>query len=1464
MKKLTAPTEENRRNLKQKLMAALAMLMVAVILTVTVTYAWIILSIAPEVKGITTTIGANGSLEIALLNGETFSDPNSVTTATNLSLSQNVIKANEHWGNLVDLNAKEYGLQDIVLYPARLNVKQTVAGGGYQVDRNDSMLLVPTYGSDGRIEKLTDKTITGTYSENAFYSFVEPTYGVRAIGTGSAFSAQSSALSKANSTIRTNISGAVSAAKGSMYGFDTLITNFMLGKFAQDDIDTLRNAIDRLDDAVDYIDDSLRQGLIAVAASQIGDTDTFESARTLILGAEDLSTLLSDNRFDVSEMSAFAEWVALTKEMQDNLGAASARLGLIAESDVITKADIKAVLEHLMNLDMALINDKPVSEFTEDDALGLMGTEVVMLLKIGSGVYADIAEFANNYNNSMNIAGVAITIKTAAQAPYHLETLLTVVSSLSAADGGASAEDVKLEDIFGYSLDLAFRCNAYQSDLQLQTAGVQRIYSDSDSDATMGGGSYMEFTTANMDPLDAAALIDAVRVAFVDDAGNLLGVAKLNTSNHVINEENGNIMAPLYLYEFEIGTEEDNLGQLIVGERRRVNSAITTLDRNQAKAISTIVWLDGDIVDNTMVSAESHLSGILNLQFSSSADLLPADDTALHNYVADKNGLSDAIADAEKDYISKGQSDYTTVSWVNYCEAYDRAVAVENNPLASENLVYNTILMLNEAKSNLQKLDADVLKVAISDVREIIGKTDTIAKVVVGYDEVTGMPIYSDTYTEEQKDKGAIYAYDPAKNLPKEEEDEEEKVEDGAATVEEGETPDAEAPEEDPYKSDILKTPIYTEESWNNLADALYDAEALDMNPDVTPAQKDNAITRLKLAYDALDRAVYYIAYDYEGKIYYKAITDSADNYGVWCNSDFTIVISDMKILELDAYAVEAEIASISQEYWVSHYAEHLTPSVNFNDELYPELADQKFLGTYWTMPKSFEYAMTYAQYEELTALVQQARELYKGVDLTPEETLIKDATNEILGYDVIYSDEDVVHVPGTYAENLESAAHAADVITVLADKIAAKIKADEDKANEGKPTPPTANQLMVINKAISNAKSIDNYDEIGEGENKNTKMEALVDAVTAAEEAVNKADATYAVVDAALSSLNTQLRGYDSALVATEYNTITYSVPDRYRVSYILNQDLPAVLVNRTSAGVYRFAVNVITESGVLFETETSFEIYNKIDHIEICEELSSAGYGNKWLEEENDKGEKVKYAWKMLDSSSFTLDCAECQYGFHVYGAYYYKGEIVEVKNADGEVTGHAYDYVPDGDAGAWNETIRYDVSDREAESYVIFSTSDPEVLAWDGDNGFIAKNPGTVEIYLEVKTVQGNVYYAQWPYEVEVYYIPATGMSLTEGSIELEIDKSAYVGFRLSGKLEEGDKTYPHNECAARVVYSSSAPEVATVDGEGNIKAIAAGTARIKVEVTTNHYNTFTKTCTVTVPEPPAPETPEPETP
>lgn len=139
---------EMKKGIKAKLMAATSLLLVSAILLSLTTYAWFILSTAPEVTEMQTTAGANGSLEIALQSGDTVSDiKNRVGDSSAVS---SLKEANSTWGNVVDLSGNIYGLQGLSLLPARLNMK---ANGTVS---KSSPLKMPLFGQDGRISELAN------------------------------------------------------------------------------------------------------------------------------------------------------------------------------------------------------------------------------------------------------------------------------------------------------------------------------------------------------------------------------------------------------------------------------------------------------------------------------------------------------------------------------------------------------------------------------------------------------------------------------------------------------------------------------------------------------------------------------------------------------------------------------------------------------------------------------------------------------------------------------------------------------------------------------------------------------------------------------------------------------------------------------------------------------------------------------------------------------------------------------------------------------------------------------------------------------------------------------------------------------------------------------------------------------------------------------------------------------------
>lgn len=214
-----------------------------------------------------------------------------------------------------------------------------------------------------------------------------------------------------------------------------------------------------------------------------------------------------------------------------------------------------------------------------------------------------------------------------------------------------------LGSTYGYAVDLAFRLNTTNNtngtsgnaSLLLQTEGVQRIYSGDQTTAaspnaeTLGGGSYMSFN-ANGTGLDITKLMSAVRVTFVQDYGKtgdgitpvepiILGTAKLDVANAVKGATDTKAM--LYLCETTASTDEN--GAATTTDTFLKDDAavlVPAMEKNAAVQVTAIVWLDGTAIQNSSVAAikvnDAFAQATLNLQFSTNAELKPANNNALY------------------------------------------------------------------------------------------------------------------------------------------------------------------------------------------------------------------------------------------------------------------------------------------------------------------------------------------------------------------------------------------------------------------------------------------------------------------------------------------------------------------------------------------------------------------------------------------------------------------------------------------------------------------------------------------------------------------------------------------------------------------------------------------------------------------------------------------------------------------
>lgn len=642
--------------LRKKLMAAIAMLLVACIMTVSSTYAWFTLSTAPEVKGISTTIGANGNLEMALGTYDTVfgtTDP-SAYVGSSYDTTGDWAETNITWGNLVDLSTG-YGLDKITLYPSRLNSTGTI--------NRTSPLKFPKYGADGRVTELTDNTLVGAY-DSVSAGFVSTpgsaAAGVSGIGTTASMSKRAFAVMNGKSAIASNKSAATNAAKDAIRQYGGELAAVALeyqnddgtGVVAEADITILKNLIAKLTESHTAISEAMKSAVLVVLAADANLNDDQWAIAVGLAEGKDIVAYLAALATDYSTVSyptELSDMIADYEAIGAKLDAASAAL---PESGDGVWADIKDSVNSLLVASGIKIGGYTISEVKADYSANGMGGDVVKDLfnKVSdgtlsytftadSGIFADIAVLTGAYTSSMafpegtevegldlNMLGSKPVYVESSSAQPTIGDIGIMAATSTIADAQAPAADpnaaMPLTDTFGYIVDLLFRTNATESNLLLQTEGVNR-YVEGAAESTDGNGSNITFTVnAEYSAEKIEGLANGVRVVFFDTAGEILGVATLDVDNGVLAGDAYKM--DLYLTEYTISAD----GVISLGAFTD-DAALCALTANEKTAISALVYLDGDVIFNEHAGTNFGLEAMLNLQFASSVELKPMENSDL-------------------------------------------------------------------------------------------------------------------------------------------------------------------------------------------------------------------------------------------------------------------------------------------------------------------------------------------------------------------------------------------------------------------------------------------------------------------------------------------------------------------------------------------------------------------------------------------------------------------------------------------------------------------------------------------------------------------------------------------------------------------------------------------------------------------------------------------------------------------
>ena len=643
-------------SIRARLLSAVCMLLVAVIMVISSTYAWFTLSTAPEVKGINTAIGANGALEMALLSLD-----GSVDETPDLGAASAADK-NTSWGNLVDVSDNSvYGSSSITLLPSQLNL---AADGKLTLS---SLLSTPRYGSDGRVESVEANTVTGTFVNNAF--FENENYGFRGVGVASGMTDRELAFRNMKAAAGTSMGLAKTAAAASLNANGSKLANMVVShatfngtgteEYTYEEVSALMTIVNDLLGTVDgegkvlttgalqHIENAYIQYIIAYAAQQnLGAGLAWNALMSDYNAGASLDAILAKYEEKVGAVipTEISNHISKLNKTKADVEAAKATLTNALKDkttgDMIEWTAFNSALTKLVDPDNMEVNGFKASEVKEkvnelvSSVASLGGITVTM--KRGGGVYADVADHCGDFTASIKLnviyesmkfenldarmatdAGYDPTVTGTVTKAFYLPIVAKFINEKTYVADAEGSVAKPMTEMYGYILDLAFRTNAADSHLLLQTAAKDRIYNDNpeNNEFTWGGGSTMIFTSSspafNNDMMKK--LMGSIKIVFFETrTGVVLGNAVLDATNTKTTADG--LEAAIYLV--------DASANMITTQ---ADAKLIALTQNAKTEVSVLVYLDGANITNEDVAAEAatSMTGKLNLQFSSSANLVP-------------------------------------------------------------------------------------------------------------------------------------------------------------------------------------------------------------------------------------------------------------------------------------------------------------------------------------------------------------------------------------------------------------------------------------------------------------------------------------------------------------------------------------------------------------------------------------------------------------------------------------------------------------------------------------------------------------------------------------------------------------------------------------------------------------------------------------------------------------------------
>lgn len=670
-----------------KLMAAISMLLVSAILMCLTSYAWFILSTAPEVSNLKTTAGANGALEIALQSTGDDGERAAIKSGVGSSSAvQDVSDANLTWGSIVDLS-NGYGLDRVSLYPARLNINTTTGGV-----HSENYLTVPQFGEDGRVMGL--KPVTNTHYDSDTYGFVNNSNrGVTIMGFQDELESEARVITKSRQQILDTARSKVTAARVSLRAEmqDAISRNSvalfgLLGRAANIKLITdeegeaaVRDIVYTMDEVSAGADVAVRWAFMAEAAGDLTTYSQNSAEHMKALGnlyARFLSMPLVSEDLEEETISNIAAKNGYTQISDAAIAVASIESGIASAKQLLVNNQWINAGACLISVDSTLIwanyEDAPGSILAGvryDLAVKKQEDTIIMVGE--DNLFASMAKILGDYTADITI-WLTHTMQIVGEDPadeslkfnYHIQaasgsawdtwkdtsdlnavteadpigTLGFVSKHLSGvkAPGNVSFNiTISQVDAYGYAADFAFRCSE-TGRLMLQQSPANRV--DGGEAATMGVGSTLTFQISNdMTENQVTELLKSVYVVFMNtDTKGIYAVARPTD----LSIDKQTVTGYLALFNYEIKE-----GELVVSDTQKTEQSILAMTADTEYNVTALVYLNGATVSNAATSATEGLSltGSVNLQFTSSETLTPM---AYSGYKTD--GIAMAMVENEK------------------------------------------------------------------------------------------------------------------------------------------------------------------------------------------------------------------------------------------------------------------------------------------------------------------------------------------------------------------------------------------------------------------------------------------------------------------------------------------------------------------------------------------------------------------------------------------------------------------------------------------------------------------------------------------------------------------------------------------------------------------------------------------------------------------------------------------------